>query len=315
MLSLRATCCLLIMPAAVLLITGSMPPSFSLTTAAVAQPTGDAAEKEAFEGAKELGTADAWRAFLKNFQTGFRADLARAYLKKLDGGQAAAPPTTPNSVTAAAEPISCKQAHQLKSKNSVTAARITFINKSGAMRVIQWKTFDGGYKDYGTLEPGQELVQDTFLTHPWIVANGPGDCAQAFLPVPGSSIAILDVTNEQVAERVGDDDGDNSGASSKKSSKKQRDAESDHGPTPEQSCRDIGQVYYEGTCVQKKSKKKAEKSARKSCAELDMDYRNGQCVAKYKKDKERLKKQKKKGCPPGTYLNQLGVCQGNETGG
>ncbi len=50
-------------------------------------------EKEAFEAAKELGTADAWNAFLANYSTGFRADLARAYLKKLSGGtQAAAPP-------------------------------------------------------------------------------------------------------------------------------------------------------------------------------------------------------------------------------
>ena len=67
--------------------------------------------------------------------------------------------------------------------------------------------------------------------------------------------------------------------------------------------------------LKKESEKKSEKSARKSCAELDMDYRGGQCVAKYKKDKERLKKQKKKGCPKGTYLNPLGVCQPNETGG
>lgn len=41
-------------------------------------------EKDAFEAAKELGTADAWKAFLANYTTGFHADLARAYLKKLE---------------------------------------------------------------------------------------------------------------------------------------------------------------------------------------------------------------------------------------
>lgn len=40
-------------------------------------------EKEAFEAAKELGTVEAWDAFLSNFPTGFHADLARAYVKKL----------------------------------------------------------------------------------------------------------------------------------------------------------------------------------------------------------------------------------------
>ncbi len=41
-------------------------------------------EKDAFEAAKELGTVAAWNAFLANYQTGFHADLARAYLKKLN---------------------------------------------------------------------------------------------------------------------------------------------------------------------------------------------------------------------------------------
>jgi hypothetical protein len=56
----------------------------------------DSAEKDAFEAAKELGTADAWNAFLANYATGFHADLARAYLKKLGDpppAAAALPPT------------------------------------------------------------------------------------------------------------------------------------------------------------------------------------------------------------------------------
>lgn len=40
-------------------------------------------EKEAYEAAKELGTIEAWEAFLENFPKGFRADLARAYLKRI----------------------------------------------------------------------------------------------------------------------------------------------------------------------------------------------------------------------------------------
>jgi hypothetical protein len=58
---------------------------------AQAAPDPAIAEKEAFEAAKELGTVDAWNAFLKTYATGFRADLARAYIAKL--GQDAAPAT------------------------------------------------------------------------------------------------------------------------------------------------------------------------------------------------------------------------------
>lgn len=65
--------------------------------AALAEPASDAAEKEAFEAAKELGTVEAWDAFLSNYSTGFRADLARAYVKKL--GEAA-PTTAPTPAAA-----------------------------------------------------------------------------------------------------------------------------------------------------------------------------------------------------------------------
>jgi len=46
-------------------------------------------QKSAFESAKELGTVEAWQAFLSNFPSGFYADLARAYVKKLGGEDAA----------------------------------------------------------------------------------------------------------------------------------------------------------------------------------------------------------------------------------
>ncbi len=55
---------------------------------------GDAAA--AFNSAKELGTVEAWDAFLSNYPTGFHADLARAYVKKLSEG---APAATTAAVT------------------------------------------------------------------------------------------------------------------------------------------------------------------------------------------------------------------------
>jgi hypothetical protein len=46
-------------------------------------------EKDAFESAKELGTIEAWQAFLTNYPSGFHADLARAYVKQLEDTDAA----------------------------------------------------------------------------------------------------------------------------------------------------------------------------------------------------------------------------------
>jgi hypothetical protein len=51
----------------------------------------DVSAKQAFDDAKALGTVEAWNAFLKNYPDGFYADLARAYLAKLEGAEPAAP--------------------------------------------------------------------------------------------------------------------------------------------------------------------------------------------------------------------------------
>lgn len=61
--------------------------ALSLAHAIIAQPVlaepASETEKQAFNDAKELGTVEAWDAFLSNYQNGFYADLARAYVKKL----------------------------------------------------------------------------------------------------------------------------------------------------------------------------------------------------------------------------------------
>lgn len=67
-------------------------------------------EKEAFEAAKELGTIEAWEAFLNNFPEGFRADLARAYVRRLGSETKAAPAATPTPASPPATPPVQQQA-------------------------------------------------------------------------------------------------------------------------------------------------------------------------------------------------------------
>jgi len=66
----------------------------------VAQAGTTKAEKDAFESAKELGTVEAWDAFLSNYPEGFYADLARAYVKKLAEPSTSNSSVTPPSATA-----------------------------------------------------------------------------------------------------------------------------------------------------------------------------------------------------------------------
>lgn len=157
--------------------------------------TGGDAEKEAFENAKELGTVEAWEAFVANYPSGFRADLAHAYIKKLGLSEPAAPTAeTPSVASAASEPVpdpSCKERTKLRSKNSDTKTKITFINRSGGTRGILWLDFKGQPKDYANLQNGEEVVLDTFMTHPWMITDGPGNCLQIVMPHPGARVVEL----------------------------------------------------------------------------------------------------------------------------
>ena len=234
---------------------------------------------------------------MSNYPTGFHADLARAYVKKLAG------PATPPPAAAAPEKPAyerpCKDAAKLKSVRSAEPAKIRFIDESGATLIIQWIDFKGALKEYGELQPGAEMIQDTFITHPWIAAYQEGSCRQLFLPADGVSIARL-LPEDQV---------------------KKASQEDDHGPTPEQTCKDIGQDYNGSECVPRKkksaqpSKATVERRAKAACVDMGMIYLNGKCAPKTKAERNRAAKNKNKACPAGTYRNPYGQCQPNETGG
>ena len=74
----------------------------------------DVSAREAFMIAKELGTAEAWAAFLKRFPDGFYADIGRGYLKKLDQGSGN-PPTQPSPTAAASDTAASNAASDSKS--------------------------------------------------------------------------------------------------------------------------------------------------------------------------------------------------------
>jgi hypothetical protein len=165
-------------------------------------------EKEAFDSAKELGTVAAFEAFLANYPSGFFADLARAYINKLGEAAAsppappppAAPPPAPAPIAVAPTPgadPSCTDLFKVKSQNSTTPTKITFVNKSGMYRSIMWLDFTGQPKNYANLNSGEQITLDTFLTHPWMVTDGPGNCVAIVMPHTGTR--VVELTGPQIA--------------------------------------------------------------------------------------------------------------------
>lgn len=91
----------------------------------------DIDQKKAFETAKELGTAEAWEAFLESFDSGFYAEMARAYLKKLGGTPK--PTTSP----AKAKPATTKAAADEKPAADPEPAKSDTAEKSAPSGEIQ----------------------------------------------------------------------------------------------------------------------------------------------------------------------------------
>jgi hypothetical protein len=167
----------------------SEPNSKSASEAEAANEEEVSAE-DAFKSAKELGTSEAWEAFLASYPTGFHADLARAYLKKLNGKTPAASPATAAGAGKVQE-VSCSEQSKLRAQKSDVSAIVTFVNASGMHRSILSIDSEGGFENNGGLEPGERLTVETFVSHPWMIATGPGDCLQIFLPNAGLSTVEL----------------------------------------------------------------------------------------------------------------------------
>ncbi len=132
---------------------------------------------------------------------------------------------------------SCKQLFKLKSKESKTKTTITFVNRAKTYRGLLWLGFDGQPKDYGNVAPGQEKTIQTFLTHPWMVATGPGDCLHIVLPrkdAAGTRVIMAEKGVEVAAEG----------------------GEQDHGDPPMIVCEKAGMDYDGSACVPRKGKGK-----------------------------------------------------------
>ncbi len=82
----------------------------------------------------------------------------------------------------------------LRSLSSDVPVTVTFRNQTSIMRRITWLDFNGNRVDYAQIQPGEQYTINTFATHPWEFSDGPGNCTEMFMPVPG--VQVFDLTLE-----------------------------------------------------------------------------------------------------------------------
>lgn len=249
-------------------------------------------ERQAFQAAKELGTVEAWDAFLSSFPSGFHADLARAYLKKMVD----APPQIP-----AVAP----QASSQSLDYPMLAGTWGGIVRSGAGQ---------GYDKVASLTEGEEVVllgpgvPVQQGDYPWFkIAYGDGQ-KNGFMW--GGILCSTGAERQDLFKLC---------TFTPVRSAARREEIVDHGPTPMQTCKDAGMDYDGSECVARKLKKPTkstiERRAKAACVDIGMVYLNGKCAPKTKSERNKAAKNKNKACPAGMYRNPYGQCQPNETGG
>jgi hypothetical protein len=109
-----------------------------------------------------------------------------------NGGQV---PTVPANQPFDPRWATCDTMANVVSQNSDTPVTVTFRNQSDGFRSVMWIGFDGTPKEYAALNAGEEFTINTFLTHPWMFTDGPGNCLEMFMPQLGVSVFNITAPN------------------------------------------------------------------------------------------------------------------------
>ena len=92
------------------------------------------------------------------------------------------------------QPQSCSYEGHIKSINGDTPTAVRFVNTSTTQTFqVFWLNYTGQRVLYNTLGPGQSFIQQTFLTHPWVIADTSpaATCQEIYLPLQEQAPAIF----------------------------------------------------------------------------------------------------------------------------
>ena len=327
---------------------------FSRALAQSESTAGDISEKEAFDSAKELGSIEAWEAFLNAFPTGFRADLARAYVRRLGTNERA-----PSSAGAENKPVTASRQARLatyaaepgtspwrttryvmdEGNNSANAAAVrangieflTYCNAYKRMAAVLRETTRGVYPEFdGRIQQGL-AANDNFIIVRF--SNGTEYPVSAAVQGLTGDVTIGTSTQGKVGFRpngriLSDMMAGQtmtlfappfSATLQLKNSRAAICKVVNQCGAGVPGCTRLSRKAVSKTkkkrTTARKRKSKIEKNAARNCAELGMAYRGGQCVPKSRKARTRARKRQNMPCPAGMYRNPYGNCQPNETGG
>ncbi len=79
----------------------------------------------------------------------------------------------------------------VRSLNSDTPTKVSFMNQAGDMVEVYWLDFQGIRVLYRMLASGEAYLQETYLTHPWLITDMQGVGIALFMPERGLGKALI----------------------------------------------------------------------------------------------------------------------------
>ncbi len=79
-------------------------------------------------------------------------------------------------------PLPASRESRLRSHGGGPSTFIDFVNSHGSTVVVHWINYDGRRQQYAVLRPGQSYRQQTYVGHPWVVADERGRGLVCFEP-------------------------------------------------------------------------------------------------------------------------------------
>lgn len=86
---------------------------------------------------------------------------------------------------------SCSQERSLRATATSVRTAIEFVNLTGSIKSLYWIGYNGERYLFSTMLNGWSYTFNTYLTHPWVVADDAGTCIALYLPVAEPSTATI----------------------------------------------------------------------------------------------------------------------------
>ena len=87
----------------------------------------------------------------------------------------------------APEAHGCEMLGQVLSLNGNQPQQITLTNMTDGYRGVTWVDYNGDFVDMGGLNAGQSMTIDSYVTHPFMITDGPGNCLELMVTTGGQS--------------------------------------------------------------------------------------------------------------------------------